>query len=145
MLRTSSLLVTVMLVGCGTAGMSSVEGVVLLDGKPLADAAVQFVPQEKGRDATGQTDKNGRFSMSTLQPGDGVLPGTYKVVIAPPTGVADTTQYGSADDAMAAASKTPAKKTAGPPFPQKYSRADLTPLTQEVPVKGKLTLELKSN
>jgi hypothetical protein len=82
--------------------------------------------------------------MSTLQPRDGVLPGTYKVVISPPNGPADTTQYASADQAMAAAMKAPAKKPAAPPFPQKYSRPDQTPLTQEVPVKGKLTIELKN-
>jgi hypothetical protein len=146
MFRTISLLLALTLVGCGGGARTSpVEGVVLLDGKPLADASIQFVPQDKGRDATGQTDKSGQFSMSTYEPRDGVLPGTYKVVVSPPTGVADTAQYGSADDAMAATAKTQAKKASGPPFPQQYSRADQTPLTQEIPAKGKLTLELKSN
>jgi hypothetical protein len=116
---------------------------VLLDGKPLAGATVQFVPQGKGRDATGETDKSGQFVMSTLKPRDGVLPGTYKVVISPPTGTADTTQYASAGEAMAAAGKAPVKKDSAPAFPQKYARPDQTPLTQEVPVKGKLRFELQ--
>jgi hypothetical protein len=144
MVRTNSLLLALTLLGCSGTRMSPVEGVVTLDGKPLADASIQFVPQEKGRDATGQTDKSGRFVMSTFEPRDGVVPGTYKVVISPSTGVADTAQYGSADDAMAAASKAPAKKAPGTAFPQKYSRADLTPLTQEAPVKGPVKFELKS-
>jgi hypothetical protein len=130
--------------GCGGARTTPVEGVVLLDGKPLAGASIQFVPQEKGRQATAETDASGQFAMSTLQPRDGVLPGTYKVVISPPNGPADTTQYASADQAMAAAMKAPAKKPAAPLFPQKYARPDQTPLTQEVPVKGKLTIELKN-
>src|SRR4029453_1300582 len=40
-------------VGCGNSNTSPVAGVVLLDGKPAANVAVQFVPQsESGHDAT---------------------------------------------------------------------------------------------
>jgi hypothetical protein len=133
------------LAGCGSSATTPVEGTVLLDGKPLAGASIQFIPQGKGRDATGETDKNGQFAMSTFQPRDGTVPGTYKVVVAPPVGSIDPAQYGSAEDAMSAATKPQAKKaSAGPAFPQKYTRPDQTPLTQEVPVQGKLKFELKS-
>jgi len=121
-----------------------VTGEVLLDGKPLAGAAVQFVAQGKGHDATAETDKNGHFVMSTFEPRDGMLSGSYKVVISPPRGTADTTNYGSADDAMAAATKRPTKKEAAIAFPEKYSRLDQTPLTHQVPVKGSLRFELKN-
>jgi Carboxypeptidase regulatory-like domain len=132
-----SLVMLIGLAGCGGGSKTSpVSGVVLLDGKPVADATVQFVPQEKGRDATGQTDKNGEFAIR-----DGVVPGEYKVVISPPTGVADTTKYTTSEDAMSAAKPQP-KKDSG--FPQKYSRPDQTPLTQSVPTKGSVRLELKS-
>jgi hypothetical protein len=121
-----------------------VEGTVFLDGQPLAGASVQFVAQGTGRDATGETGQDGQFAMSTFQPRDGVLPGTYKVVISPPLGTADTATYATADEGMAAA----VKRGASPPsaassFPQKYTRPDLTPLTQEVPVSGKLRFDLK--
>jgi hypothetical protein len=80
--------------------------------------------------------------MSTFTPRDGMLPGEYKVVISPPIGVADQTQHATAEDAMAAASKAkPATKSA---FPEKYRRADQTPLTQVVPAQGSLKLELSS-
>jgi hypothetical protein len=145
MMRLCCLIFAFTLVGCGGARTSPVEGIVLLDGKPLAGASIQFVPQEQGKDATGQTDNSGQFAMSTFQPRDGVLPGTYKVVISPPTGEVDPTKYGNAGDAMSAASKAPAKKeSTGPAFPQQYSRADQTPLTQEVPVKGQVKFDLKS-
>jgi hypothetical protein len=139
------LIVTLALAGCGKSGMTPVEGTVLLDGKPLAGAAIHFVPQGKGRDATGETDKNGQFAMSTFQPRDGAAPGTYKVLISPPLGVVDPAQYTSAEEAMSAASKSQTKKAStAPAFPQKYTRPDQTPLTQEVPVQGKLKFELSS-
>ena len=80
--------------------------------------------------------------MSTFQPRDGMVAGEYKVVISPPMGTADTTQYASAEEAMAAAAKP--KPAAKPAFPEKYARADQTPLTQKVPVEGNLKFELSS-
>ena len=140
----TALLLSIVLCGCGGNRTSPVEGVVLLDGKPVAGAMIQFVPQGKGHDATAETDKDGQFAMSTFQPRDGVLPGSYKVVVSPPLGAADTAAYTSAEDAMSAAAKTKTPKTGGQRFPQQYTRPDQTPLSQEVPVQGKLKLELKS-
>ena len=130
--------------GCGKSRLSPVSGTVTLDGKPLAGASVHFVPEGAGKDATAETDQQGQFTMSTFEPRDGVLPGTYKVVIAAPLGTPDTTQYTTSEDAMSGASKAPAKKAAGPAFPAKYSRPDQTPLTQEVPAKGRIAYELTS-
>jgi hypothetical protein len=145
MIRILCLLLAIALVGCGGSRTSPVNGVVMLDGKPLAGSSIQFIPQGKGHDATGETDKDGEFAMSTFKPRDGVVPGTYKVVISPPRGTADTTKYATADEAMAAASKPQARKeSTESAFPQKYSRPDQTPLTQEVPVRGTLRFELKS-
>ena len=142
MIRIPCLLLVLLLAGCGKSSTSPVEGVVSLDGKPLAGASIQFVPQGTGRDATGETDQNGQFVMSTFSPRDGVMAGEYKVVISPPIGTADTAQYGSSDDAMAAASKS--KPAAKPAFPEKYTRADQTPLKQTVPVQGSVKFELTS-
>jgi len=144
MKRTVSLLIVLTLVGCGQSRTSPVEGVVLLDGKPVAGATIQFVPQGKGHDATAETDKDGQFTMSTFQPRDGVVQGSYKVVISPPLGTADASTYTSAEDAMSAAAKSRPKKDAGNRFPEQYTRPDQTPLSLEVPVKGPVKLELKS-
>lgn len=146
MIRFCLLALAIFAAGCGVKSRTSpVTGVVTLDGKPLVGASIHFVPQGAGRDATGETDKDGQFTMSTLQPRDGVVPGTYKVVISPSTGAADTKQYASPEEAMAAASKAPPKKASGPALPEKYTRPDQTPLTQEVPVQGQLKFELKSS
>ena len=145
MIRFCLFALAVVVAGCGVQSRTSpVSGVVTLDGKPLAGASLHFVPQGSGRDSTGESDASGQFTMSTFKPRDGVVPGTYKVVVSPSTGPADTTQYATPDEAMAAAAKAPAKKPSGPPFPEKYTRPDQTPLTQEVPVKGALKLELTS-
>jgi len=139
------LIVAVVFAGCGGTSTSPVVGVVLLDGKPAADLAVQFVPQsESGHDATGQTDKNGEFTMSTFKPKDGVVPGEYKVILSALGTAADTNKYATAEEAMTAAAGKAATKPGPPPFPEKYTRADQTPFTQKVPVSGKLKLELSS-
>lgn len=79
------------LAGCKDgSGTVPVAGVVRLDGQPLKEASIQFVPQGSGRDATATTDANGRFVMSTIEPRDGAMPGKYKVVITPATPVAET-------------------------------------------------------
>lgn len=136
-------LLAVTLLGCGGPRTSAVEGVVLLDGKPLVGAAIQFVPQGTGQGANGETDKNGEFSMSTFKPRDGVVAGDYKVVITQ-LAKAEPTPYASAEEAMAAAGKAPPPKPSGPTLPEKYTRPDQTPLAQTVPVKEKLKFDLKS-
>lgn len=84
--------------GCGSGRPKTVPvtGVVTLDGKPIEGANVTFYPdtgetagagaQQKkadgpGRPATGTTDKDGKFTLKTFEPGDGALPGKYKVAI----------------------------------------------------------------
>jgi hypothetical protein len=54
-----------LLTGCGRGPrLVAVSGTVSLDGKPLADATVQFEYSELPRSAVGRTDSSGRFTMS---------------------------------------------------------------------------------
>jgi hypothetical protein len=127
--------------GCGGSGGSSLEGtvpvsgVITYQGRPLADAAVTLVPSatdnQAARGAFGRTDEDGRFLLMTAQPGDGVLPGNYKVTIskiaaepeeAPSTGDAD---YFDPETARPPAPAVPL-------VPPKYSSAKTTDLTAEV-------------
>jgi hypothetical protein len=61
--------------------MSSVSGIVRLDGKPLGDAAVAFQPVDNGPVACGSTDADGRYRLET---GNrlGLAPGNYRVTIS---------------------------------------------------------------
>jgi hypothetical protein len=58
-----------------------VAGKVLLDGQPLAKANVVFVPvNKKGQKATGTTNEDGTFELTTGRK-KGAFPGEYKIVI----------------------------------------------------------------
>ena len=57
-----------------------VQGVVLLDGKPLPCGIVQFQPAS-GQPATGDIAPDGSFTLSRHTPTDGVPPGTYRVSV----------------------------------------------------------------
>src|SRR5262245_28148493 len=68
------------LAGCG-GGLVPVEGTVLLEYQPLADAQVLFLPKAGGRPATGKTNAEGKFILTTNQLNDGVAPGEYQVAV----------------------------------------------------------------
>jgi hypothetical protein len=75
--------------GCGGSssgpGLVSAEGLVLLDGKPLANANVMLVPmgETRGdRGSYGKTDAAGKFAIASADgKRNGTAVGSYKVVI----------------------------------------------------------------
>jgi len=71
--------------GC-SSGMYSVEGkIVYADGKPaseLVGGTVMVDNPEARVSALGQIDKEGAFRLTTTNPNDGALPGTYRVAIS---------------------------------------------------------------
>ena len=76
----SPCLLVCLLAGCGTRPVP-VKGVVTYEGRPLPHAFVVFIAQEPGgRDASGVTDAQGAFQLSTFQT-TGALPGLYKVTV----------------------------------------------------------------
>lgn len=85
--RIAALLVTFLVAssGCGDAGLSGtnvVTGVVTYKGTPVDGASVTFSPTGEGRAASGFTGTDGTFTLTSLNPGDGALAGTYDVIIA---------------------------------------------------------------
>lgn len=56
------------------------SGRVLIDGKPLEYGFVQVVP-EGDRPAIGQLGPGGRFTLTTFDENDGVVPGTHPVAV----------------------------------------------------------------
>lgn len=69
--------------GCGPSGpaIATVEGTVKMDGKPLADASVVFIP-ENGRPAGAWTDANGHYVLNFGSGRKGALPGKHRVRIS---------------------------------------------------------------
>lgn len=74
------LLLVAACVGCG-GGLVPAEGVVLLDGQPLAGATVTFMPQAEGRPASAVTGADGRFKAALPDGKGGLAPGEYRVVV----------------------------------------------------------------
>jgi hypothetical protein len=72
--------------GCGDdTGIGKrypVSGTVKFKGEPLAKGRIDFQPTDpaKARPATGEI-RDGEYSLTTLSPDDGALPGQYKVTV----------------------------------------------------------------
>lgn len=66
--------------GCGSGGPSlgSVTGQVTMDGKPLPNVLVTFVPEGGGRAATGTTNAEGQYQLVYIDK-PGALIGNHKV------------------------------------------------------------------
>jgi hypothetical protein len=76
------------LAGCGPDNgltMGRVSGVITYKGEPVEFGDVLFVPDEaagnQGVPSMGKIDKGGRYTMSTQDPGDGVIAGRHRVGI----------------------------------------------------------------
>jgi len=57
------------------------EGVVVLDGKPLAGATVVFKPKTGEFTAVGVSDESGKFRMTTFKDFDGVIEDEFQVSV----------------------------------------------------------------
>jgi hypothetical protein len=74
--------------GCGGGyKLAPVSGKITLNGKPLADAWVNFQPiGEKGQDpgpgSVGKTDKDGRYSLRVDEKRDGAVVGKHRVMVS---------------------------------------------------------------
>ncbi len=68
--------------GCGGPDrpeMAPVSGVVVQDGKPVPGAEVNFRNDKAPRAATGTTDNEGKFRLTTFENFDGAVLGEHKV------------------------------------------------------------------
>jgi len=82
-----SVLVTVgiVLTGCSNSSRPPtyrVTGTVTLQGKPVAGAAITFVPTGEGEAASAITDSEGKYALTTWEAGDGARPGEYRVKVS---------------------------------------------------------------
>lgn len=138
--------------GCGgpAAKLVKTEGVVTLDGAPVAGAMVTFHPNdEKGPVATGLTSSDGVFELQTYAAADGALPGSYKVTVrkteavAPPPASNDPAKH--KEWMMKTMFNRPTKKSRESSLPKEYADASKTPLRVSVPHEGPVKLELKKS
>ena len=121
---TVALLVSLAAAGCRKPEIVPVSGRVTFEGRPVPQAILRFLPESRPM-ASGGTDADGRYSLSTKRPGDGGYLGRHKVMIVPWLPV------DSDESAEAAAARTRPR----PDIPKPYHSAT-TPLSVEVTAKG---------
>ena len=151
------------IVGCsgdGTAGRKpthAVQGTVTLAGAPVANATVMFTPAGSDqRVATGQTDDNGKYTLTTYDTGDGAIVGEYRVLVIRSAKKADTGKAvtdhdafqkarASGSDPTATGSHDAAESSAGSvsSLPGKYADVDSTDLTGIVEAGKENVIDLK--
>lgn len=121
---TVALLVSLATAGCRKPDIVPVSGRVTFEGKPVPQAILQFNPESRPM-ASGGTDAEGRYSLSTKRPGDGAYLGRHRVMIVP-------WRPGQGDDSAEAAA---ARIRPRPDIPEPY-RSATSPLSVEVTAKG---------
>jgi hypothetical protein len=157
--------------GCGERRVP-VEGEVTLDGQPVARATVTFTSEDGSKVFSGQTDENGKFTLSGTA-GAGAAPGSYKVTVvkyasavaAPINPVEEGDPSKMSKDYVSQMKKYADMKKGGgagpmPPMPGKagggasaakselpevYARLETTPLRVTIPSSGPIKLELQKS
>jgi hypothetical protein len=138
--------------GSGCGGPVPVEGRVTLDGQPVEKAAVVFEREDgAGRPASATTDSDGVFHLTTYKPGDGALPGQYKVIITPPVNYTEIEGHPGMTFAERMELHTKGREALRgkpPPFgadmPMAVRDPAKTPLRQAVPPDGPVAFDLQS-
>ena len=141
-----ALLLAVVLAGCGGRGTAPIKGVLTLDGTPVADATVVFMPDppDAGRPATGFTSADGTFQLTTFRPADGALPGSYRVLVqkTEPAKDAGAAARSAMERARAKYEEKSIQKAQKPALPPAYAGFDTTPLRCTVPAQRPVALEM---
>jgi hypothetical protein len=153
----------VAIAGCSRSNTVRVEGIVTLDGAPLSGATISFVPVDEGGGhhlASGVTNADGRFRLTTFNTNDGAVPGHYRVTVSQ----VEWTSHAERDASLADEhpqirimdrnrNKAPdahqklaveKKKTQHSKVPAVYGDPKKSPLQWEVPPRGDVRLELES-
>ncbi len=127
----------VIVLGCsdssGLPKRYAVSGTINYIGKPVEKGTITFSPSAKdGRVASGDI-VDGSYSLSTADPGDGALPGSYKVtVIAKEMDTSELKNIAKGGQFHHDAAYAKAAKNAKKLVPSKYNLTDTSGLTAEV-------------
>jgi hypothetical protein len=135
-------------VGCGGKYTPvAVEGTVTLDGQPVEGAMVSFLPENgTGRAATGMTDPDGTFQLTTFQEGDGALPGTYRVIVTRTDAIPEPPEPlrpGNAQKVREHYRQVMAHRDKRSSLPAVYGDETKTPFAITVPTREKVVLALQ--
>lgn len=132
-------------IGCGNSAdrpeLAPVSGKVTFNNTPVAGATVSFWTENAARAASGTTDAEGKYRLTSFEIGDGAIPGEHTITIAKQD-VAANVSSATADDpsagygeAMEAAAKGTTAKIAKDALPANYANQATSGLKRTV-VKG---------
>jgi hypothetical protein len=114
------------LAGCGgNPSLGPVEGTLRMNGKPLANVQVEFLPEANGPRSTGVTDQDGHYTLTSNDQKPGAAVGSHRVLLY------DLQVY---DDKPVGRVKKDQDVTPVRPsrIPTQYANPALTPLKKEV-------------
>lgn len=118
-----------LLLGCGSSKTYDVQATVTLDGTPLAEAEVTFVPLwGKAKRAVGNTDQEGMVTFKTDER-DGILPGSYTVIMSK---VVDEKRLTNSEIRAFAEVGIPYREKKIELVPEKYTRSETSDLKAKV-------------
>lgn len=143
--RTTPVLLLTALFGCGGGSdappIAPVSGTLTVKGQPKADVNVKFFPDSGGRPASGRTDAEGKFVLTTLNTGDGAPVGTHKVSLSGAGALKDWGINGPPMPGMPGYEEWNREQKSG--IDQKYADAETSGLVYTVPEDGLPNLEIK--
>jgi hypothetical protein len=148
---TVAALASIFTLGCGPTGpgLGRVTGQVTLDGKPLPNVAVTFMPTGEGGTASGVTDANGKYEL-THASGKGAPVGKNMVAVTTVQKAQSTVDFSQIPSDSPEYAKAVADAQSGynvvikEPIPEKYNSK--TVLQFDVKSGSQvINLELKSN
>lgn len=142
------------LVGCGN-GMHDLRAKLTLDGKPLEGAVVTLLAagEARTRSASGMSDAAGDVRFTTFEINDGVLPGSYKVIVVKMAkNAADAAASYDRDNPEDRERLMALERSANVDYtptllPRAYLTPDTTPLSCQVPpeTEGEVVFALDSS
>lgn len=123
--------------------MVKVSGTVTLDGEPVAGAHIRFSPEGKGTAAFAETDTRGRYQLRTYDPGDGAIPGDYRVSVTKEVteGVVEFNSQQEREEYLKKNGRPNRKVTNA--LPEKFADPDTSGLAAEISLAGSRRVDLE--
>ena len=132
-------LVVALLAGCGQGtSLHRATGTVRYKGQPVEGAIVTFRCEQQSKIATGTTDLEGRFELSTYSAGKGAAAGKHKVTVTKFSAPAGVSNVSTMEEMVEAANKPKASSGSAPAnqLPARYEKPETSLLEFEVSSSG---------
>ena len=77
----AAVLSLITIAGCGSSdsGLGQVTGVLTMDGQPVENGSIEFIPESGGRPSLALTDAEGRYEVYYLPNVPGALTGKHRI------------------------------------------------------------------